>query len=193
MRKAFALGIPLAYLVVACTYDNGDAHRVLYSNTVPASCETPSQSTIDADAQLVVDAGLGAGVFIEYATGGHYHLRTSCDTTRSNTSCHWDVIITPEGGATITNTATESLTGTDSFHVYPDQSGSGNAPVSYQLTAVTTTELDGVSFDIDPGAAISVDAFLDSTCALPFFFWQGGGAVHEGSPSNPLQLTPTSD
>lgn len=188
MRKAFALGIPLAYLAVACTYDNGDAHRVLYDNTLPASCSTPSQSTIDTDAQLVVDAGVGAGVFIEYATGGHYHLRTSCDTTRSNTSCHWDVIITPEDGATITNTATENLEANDSFHVYPDQS----ATVSYQLTTVTTTELDGVTFDVDPGAAISVDAFLDDTCALPFFFWQGGGAVHEGSPSNPLQLTPTS-
>jgi hypothetical protein len=191
MRKAFALGIPLAYLAVACTYDNGDAHRILYDSTLPASCETPSQSTIDTNAQLVVDAGVGAGVFIEYASGGHYHLRTSCDTARSNTSCHWDVIITPEGNATITNPASENLSGSDSFHEYPEPNGPANAALSYQLTAVTTTELDGVTFDIDPGAAISVDAFLDGTCALPFFFWRGDHAVHEGSPSNPLQLTPT--
>ena len=190
MRKAFALGIPFLFLAVACTYDNGNTHRILYDNPLPASCSTPTQSTIDTDQTIAVDAGLGAGVFIEYASGGHYPLRTSCDTTRSNSTCSWDVIITPQDGTTISNVAGENLSGNDSVHVYSDPAQPA-APVSYQLTAQTSTEIDGVTFDIDPGAAISVDAFLDNTCALPFFFWVGGGALHQGSPSNPLTLTPT--
>ena len=197
MRKAFALGIPFVFLAVACTYDNGDAHHVLYNNPPPVSCSTPTQSTIDTDQALDIDAGNGAGVFIEYASGGHYHLRTSCDTlrsdsTRSNSSCNWDVIITPQDGTTISNVVGENLTDGDSVHVYSDAT-QPTAPISYQLTAFTSTEIDGVTFDIDPGAAISVDAFLDDTCALPFFFWVGGGALHQGSPSNPLQLTPSSE
>jgi hypothetical protein len=186
MRRAFALGVPLAFLAAACTYDNGDAHRALNDNTQPASCYTPTQSTIDTDAQLAIDAGIGAGVFIEYASGGHYHVRTACDTTRSNSACNWDIIITPETGKTISNPASENLSGGDTFLPYQ-----GDASGSYQLTAQTSAEVDGVTFDIDPGSAITVDAFLDGTCALPFFFWVGDGAVHQGVPSNPLTLQPT--
>src|SRR5450755_3910601 len=188
MRRAFALGLPFAFLVAACTYDNGDTHRALYDNGLPASCSTPIDSTIDTDAQIDIDAGLGAGVFIEYASGGHYHLRTSCDTTRSNSTCHWDVIITPEVGKTITNVAGENLEGNDSVHVYAQAVVPPGQTASYQLTTQTSTEIDGVTFDIEPGSAVTVDAFLDDTCALPFFFWVGDGALHQGSPSNPLTL-----
>src|SRR5258708_3308199 len=137
MRKALLLSIPFAYLVVACTYDNGDAQRAVYDTSTPASCETPTQSTIDTDAQISVDAGVGAGVFIEYATGGHYPPRTGCDPAGSNPACHWDVIITPEVGKTITNVAGENLDGADNVHVYAGAS----AQVSYQLSAETSTEI----------------------------------------------------
>jgi len=191
MRRAFALGLPLAFLAVACTYDNGDAHHVLYDNPLPANCSMPAASTIDTDAQIAIDAGLGAGVFIEYASGGHYHLRTACDTTRSNATCQWDIIITPQESKTISNVLAEDLEGSDTIHPYPAPANQPDASVSYQLTAETSTDLDGVTFDIEPGSAITVDAFLDNTCALPFFFWVGDGALHSGSPSNPLTLTPT--
>jgi hypothetical protein len=195
MRKAFVLGVPLAFLAAACTYDNGDANHALYDNSLPASCSTPVDSTIDTGRTIQVDAGLGAGVFIEYATGGHYHLRTSCDSTITPThaSCSWDIIITPDVGKTITNIAGENLEGSDNVHVYPPPADQPNASPSYQLTAQTSTEIDGVTFDIDPGATVSIDAFLDGTCALPFFFWVGDGALHTGSPSNPLVLTPTAE
>lgn len=188
MRRAFVLGIPLAFLAAACSYDNGDARRVLYNDTLPASCNTPVESAIDTDQQIAIDAGVGAGVFIEYASGGHYHVRTSCDTTRSQLSCNWDVIISPEAGLTISNVAGENLTGADG--VYPYR---GDASGSYELTVQTSTEVDGVTFDVEPGAAVTVDAFLDGTCALPFFFWVGDGALHQGSPSNPLTVRPSSD
>jgi hypothetical protein len=192
MRKAFLLGVPLAFLAVACTYDNGDANRALSNDySVPAACSIPIASTVDADQQIDVKAGDGAGVFIEYASGGHYHVRTSCDTAVTGSVCSWDIIMTPDVGKALTNVVGENLTGGDSVHTYPPPADQPNASPSYQLTAQTSTEIDGVTFDTDPGATVSFDAFLDGTCALPFFFWVGDGALHKGSPSNPVVLTPT--
>jgi hypothetical protein len=182
MRRAFVLGIPLAFLAAACTYDNGDPQRVLYSNSSTTVCGNATQATIDTGAQIDVDAGLGAGIFIEYASGGHYTVRVSCDTTRSNSTCQWDVIVTPQTGA-ISNVVGQGLEGDDTVHPF--------SPNSYQLNAHTSTEIDGFTFDTDPGAAISVDALLDGVCAVPYFFWVGDGALHQGSPSNPLTLVPS--
>jgi hypothetical protein len=183
--RAFVLGIPFAFLVGACTYDNGDAHQALYENsTVPyTTCGTPTQGTIDTDEQLDPDAGQGAGVFIEYATGGHYHVRVSCDTPLTGLSCSWLVTVTPAGGAAITNLTGEGLEGNDSVATLP--------PNSAQLNAFTTTELDGFTFDTDPGTAITVEADLDGACDPRYFFWIGNGGLHQGSPSDPITLIPS--
>ncbi len=220
--RAFVLGIPFAFLAAACTYDNGDANRVLYGNQTGAdggpqasyySCGTPTQAAIDTDQQIDVDAGQGAGVFIEYATGGHYHVRVSCDTTRSNLACQWQVTVTPaadqvtpdagqatpdagqatpdagqatpDAGQAIMNVVGEGLEGNDSV--------TSVAPNGYQLNAYTTTEIDGFTFDTAPGAAVTVAANLDGACATPYYFWVGDGALHQGSPSDPITLTPSSD
>jgi hypothetical protein len=181
MRRAFVLGLPFAFLAAACTYDNGDARRAL--NYQSAACGDLTRATIDTGAQIAVDPGLGAGLFIEYASGGHYHVRTSCDTASGGTTCHWDVIVTPEAGKAISNVVPENLSGSDS--VYP------SGPTSFELTAQTSTELDGFTFDTDPGTAITVDSVLDGACAPSFFYWVGDGALHSGSPSNPLTLVPS--
>lgn len=187
--RAFVLGIPFAFLAAACTYDNGDANRVLYGDGDPStssySCGTPSGAAIDTDQQIDIDAGLGAGVFIEYATGGHYHVRVSCDTTRSNLACQWQVTVTPAAGGTISNVLGEGLEDNDSV--------TSVAPNGYQLNAHTTTEIDGFTFDTDPGTAVSVAANLDGACATPYYFWVGDGALHQGSPSDPITLTPSTD
>jgi len=57
----------------------------------------------------------------------------------------------------------------------------------------TTNELDGMTFDMDPGSAITLDAVLDDQCAPEFLFWIGDGALHTGAPSNPLTLTPSAE
>ncbi|HTA88363.1 MAG TPA: hypothetical protein VK745_02260 [Polyangiaceae bacterium] len=195
--RAFVLGIPFAFLAAACTYDNGDANRVLYGNQTGGdggpqasyySCGTPTQAAIDTDQQIDVDAGQGAGVFIEYATGGHYHVRVSCDTTLSNLACQWQVTVTLEtsdAGQTIMNVVGEGLQGNDSV--------TSVAPDGYQLNAYTTTEIDGFTFDTAPGAAVSVAANLDGACATPYYFWVGDGALHQGSPSDPITLTPSTN
>jgi len=186
MRIALCLGLPLALFSAACTYDNGDARRIL--SEAPPSCDgatTPTQTWIDTGAQLDTQPGQGAGVFIEYAAGGHWSIRTTCDTLKNNAPCDWDVIVTPEDARTISNVQGEDLESTDSVRAYPDD------PRSYQLRAQTSADIDGMTFDTEPQSAIMVDALLDGVCALPYFFWVGDGAAHGGSPSNPLQLVPT--
>jgi hypothetical protein len=182
------LGLPLALFSAACTYDNGDARRILNESS---SCEDspvePVQTDIDTNAQIEIQPGQGVGVYVEYAAGGHWLLRLTCDTAEKNSPpCPWDIIVTPEDGRSISNVVPQDLeSDTDSVGTYPDY------PRSYQLVAETSGDVDGISFDTEPGTAVAVDAFLDGTCALPYFFWVGDGAAHTGSPSNPLVLIPT--
>ena len=194
MRRALFLAVPLSLFSAACTYDNGDARRILNEEpTCPASTPEAVQTYIDADRKLDVQAGHGAGVYIEYTAGGHWLLRTTCDTnttddkTTNDVPCAWDIIVTPEDGRSISNVVAEDLESGDSVGAYPEY------PSSYQLLAQTTDDIDGMSFDTEPGTAIAVDSFLEGACALNSFFWVGDGAVHTGSPSNPLVLIPSAE
>jgi hypothetical protein len=158
-----------------------------HTDTTPAACAegiVPAESTIAADLGIDVDPGGGAGVFIEYVSGGHWSLRTSCDSATSNTSCDWDIIVTPEDGQTLSNAAGSDLEPDDSFLPY----GSDG---SYQFVATTASDFDGASFDTGAGAAVRVDAYLGRVCALQYFFWMGDSALHRTSPTNPLVLIPS--
>jgi hypothetical protein len=186
MRRALFLGLPLACFLSACTYDNGDARRILNEqSTCAESAAEPVQTFIDTNAQIETQPGRGAGVYVEYAAGGHWLVRTTCDTVNDPTPCTWDIVVTPEDTRSISNVVAQGLESTDSVDTFPEY------PRSYQLVAETGSDIDGIAFDTEPGTTISVDAFLDGTCALPYFFWVGDGAAHTGSPSNPLVLIPT--
>jgi hypothetical protein len=190
MRRALALSIPLLLLSAACTYDNGDVRHLVIdpAGSTDVACSTEAQSTIDTNRTIDnIDAGQGAGVYIEYAAGGHWHVRTSCDSDKQNIGCNWDVLVYPAVGHALSNFVPEDLEADDTLAPYP------NSQDTFELNAHTTTDIDGFTFDGDPGVATTVDAFLDGTCALPYFFWVGDDALHPGSPSNPLTLTPSSD
>jgi hypothetical protein len=185
MRSVLLLGLPLLLLASACTYDNGHVHRL--PPPAGSSCpspSTPAQTSIDVDKQIEIQAGDGAGVFVEYAAGGHWQIRTACDTLKNNADCSWDVLVTPEDGTSIVNVVADDLESNDSIGPYPDDS------VSYQLLASTGSDIDGFSFDSEPSASVMVDAYLDDQCALSYFYWVGDGALHQGSPTNPLIFTP---
>ncbi|MES1174709.1 MAG: hypothetical protein ABUL62_10310 [Myxococcales bacterium] len=190
MRIRFSFGLPVLLLISGCSYDNGNVHRVYPSGSSGSTCPsptTPAESTIDTGRTLEVDPGQGAGVFVEYATDGHWQLRTSCDTLKTSSNCRWDVIVTPEDGSSIVNVVGTDLEPGDEVIPYPQDA------VSYQLTASTGSDIDGFSFDSNPGAAVLVDAYLDEHCALSYFYWVGDGALHSGSPTNPLVLIPSAN
>lgn len=180
------LSFPLA---VACGYGDHD-HRYYDdgyagNNTGGSSTSTPSgnveQATIDADELLDVEPGDGAGAFIEYESGGTYHITTSCDVA-GGVDCAWDIVVTPLDGAPL-----ESLTPVD---LEKDDTVTIGSPNAVRLVASTGRDFDGFSFKTDPGAAIEVDALLDDAPANRFLFWVGDGALHGGAPSNPVDLIP---
>jgi hypothetical protein len=140
------------------------------------------EATIDTDQLLQVDPGVGAGAFIEYESGGTYHVTTSCDFDHGG-ECFWDIVVTPLADAALLSVSPVNLESDDSVTL-----GSGN---QVRLVANTDKDLDGFSFQTDPGAAIELDALLDNGAANRFLFWVGDGALHGGAPSNPIDLVPS--
>lgn len=179
----FALALLSVPLFAACGY--GDHPRHHYDDGYyqdPGSSGTIEQATIDTDQLLDVEPAVGAGVFIEYESGGTYHVTTSCDV-RSGVDCFWDIVVTTLNGA--------SVKGLAPLDLEPNDSVSLGATDQLRLVAYTGDDFDGFSFETEPGAAIEVDALLDDGAANKFMFWVGDGAVHNGAPSNPLDLVPS--
>jgi hypothetical protein len=170
-------------LLAGCYGDRVHHHDDGYSNTPPPS-SVIEQATIDTDQTLEFDADSGAGVFIEYQSGGTYRVTTACDTTRHG-DCYWDILATPLDGAGIKSATPIDLeSGDDSVSFASD---------TLRLVALTGKDFDGFTLQTGPGAVLEVDALLDNAPANHFFFWVGDGALHSGAPSNPLDLVPSED
>jgi hypothetical protein len=171
---------------VACGY--GDHRRSdddgYYAPAPGGQSGTIEQATIDTDQLLDVDPGAGAGAFVEYEAGGTYHVTTSCDFS-SGAECLWDIVVTPLRGAPIKSVSPLDLEKDDSL-------GFG-ATNQLRLVAYTGDDFDGFSFQTDPGAALEVDVFLDDAAANRYLFWVGDGALHNGAPSNPVDLVPSEE
>jgi hypothetical protein len=154
----------------------------------PTQTPTPAtnveEAAIDTDQLLEIQPGDGAGAFIEYETGGFYHVTTSCDVGQGG-DCYWDIVVTPLADAALLSVSPFDLEGDDSVVL-----GSGN---QVRLVAKTGKDLDGFSFQTDPGAAIEVDALLDNAAGNRYLFWVGDGALHGGAPSNPIDLVPSAE
>jgi len=184
-----ALALLSLPLFVACTYgDHGHDHYYDGYDDSNSYAPPPStdieEATIDADQLLDVDPGVGAGAFIEYESGGVYHVTTSCDVA-SGSDCLWDIVVTPLDSAKIESFAPLDLEKDDSLAF-----GSGN---QLRLVAYTGRDFDGFSFQTDPGAGVQVDALLDDGAANRYIFWVGDGALHSGAPTNPVDLLPSAE
>jgi hypothetical protein len=174
-------------LVVACGYGDhhhGNGYYDGYYQNPPPSSGTIEQSTIDADSPLDIEAGAGAGVFVEYESGGVYHVTTSCDDAGQG-ACVWDVVVTALDGASVQSVSPVDLESDDSV--------SFSAGNQVRLVAYTDRDFDGFTLQTDPGAAIELDALLDDVPANRYMFWVGDGALHSGAPSNPVDLVPSAE
>jgi hypothetical protein len=180
--SALAFASLLGLALVGCGY--GDDHHGGYYDDgydpVTSCGDTVEEAVIDTDELLDVDAGNGAGAFIEYEAGGTYHITTSCDA--DNGDCLWDIVVAPVDGA-IVSAAPADLEGDDSLSF-----GSGE---QLRLVADTGRDFDGFVVETEPGATLEIDALLDGGCGNRYLFWVGDGALHSGAPSNPMRLTPS--
>jgi hypothetical protein len=139
------------------------------------------KATIDADETMESEPGQGAGVFIEYATGGRWHVYTMCDTDITEQSCAFDVVVTMTDGS-ITDVRGDALESADDL----EEDGDG-----FQFSTVTSGDVDGVLFDATAGGTVRFEVFLDGVRDPRFVFWVGGGAIHNGAPTNPIDLVPS--
>ena len=121
---------------------------------------------------------------MEVAAGGKWHVYTSCDTDISGYSCTWDIIVSAFEGDEVTSLEADRLEDYDYLDWYGDR--------SLHLVADNSYDFDGFFFGATPGATIRVDVFLDNGPAPRYIYWVGDGGMHKGSPTNPIDLTPSS-
>jgi hypothetical protein len=183
--SALAFASLLALPLVGCGYGGDDDHDRYddgYDYGPAASCsDTVEEAIIDTDELLDVQAGDGAGTFVEYEAGGTYHITTSCDADNGG-DCLWDILVTPVNGE-IVSAAPGDLEGDDALTF---RSGD-----QLQLVAQTGRDFDGFVIQTEPGATLEIDALLDGGCGNRYLFWVGDGALHSGAPTNPMRLTPS--
>ena len=139
--------------------------------------------------------GDGGGVFVEYATGGHWTIWWTCDTNQTARTCHYEVTATTHDGH-ITNIA-----GYDGTTLSPSEGGpfeggvSEAGPPTFPIQGSVTTEIQGITFDTDPGAIIEVTATLDSSYDGSLFYFVDANKVKDGYHgvlTDPLEFQPTS-
>ncbi len=181
-NRVAILLLPLALSAAGCTYGHHDDHEHM-DPPVNSPPKDIASSTIDTGATLAaIDPGQGAGAFVEYQAGGTWRVFTACDSAVSGFACRWDIIVSPLSGA-LTDLTADNLEGSDTLGRYGQKSA--------RFLATTDYDLDGFFVTADPGAKLRVDVFLDDQPAPRFIYWVGDGGLHAGSPTNPLDLTPS--
>jgi hypothetical protein len=136
---------------------------------------------VDTDQTMDAVGGEGVGVFVEYGKGGHWHLWWSCDTNKTAQGCDFKVTAVANSGA---------LSKLDSSEVQ-DGSASANGTNGVVATTTSTTGVNGIRFDTDPGAIITVSASVGSLQDGSFLFFVQDGKVNggfAGKLTNPLEL-----
>lgn len=151
------------------------------SSGSPAGPVQPLLAVVDTNQTMDAVGGDGVGLFIEYSTGGHWHLWWTCDTNQTQQSCNFVIGASVASGA-ITNLDATQLSG-----------GFATLSSTTQLDAqsTTTTQVSGIRFDTDPGATIKLEASMSNITDGSFLFFVQDGQVnggYAGALSNPLSL-----
>jgi len=146
---------------------------------------TPDEESVETGAAMSVSAGAGAGLWVEYQSGGAWDLYTSCDAAVTDRPCAFDVLASAELGVPIHAVQLHDHEPVDSVEL--------RAEGGLRMITRTAAGLDGVRFTTDPGAAIQIDMLLDGQAQPTFINWVSGGARVTGTnrTTNPLVFVPT--
>jgi len=155
-----------------------------YGGSGGSPSQSVVQATIDTGETLTTEKGKGAGVFIEYADGGRWHVFTSCDYDLYHEACAWDLLATVQSSGLISNAVIESAETGDGDRLYSDGA-------SVNLVVSTASDFDGMTFQTTPGATVRFDVLLSGASDARYIYWVGEGGVHSGAPSNPIDLKPS--
>ncbi|MEN9579609.1 MAG: hypothetical protein RJA70_2618 [Pseudomonadota bacterium] len=138
---------------------------------------------IDTGAGIEVEGGQGAGVFLQYSSGGEWELFTTCDTLLSGLLCEYDIVLSVPVGARLGSPRGLELERGD--QVVEQRDG------VLRLLWLTGDDFDRVTFETDEGETLRLDALIDGVPDPELIFWNGYDALQQAAPSNPLDLTPS--
>jgi hypothetical protein len=190
--------IALGPLATACGTDNGtyyDYNGYPQTRTrdtiIAVDIDT---STLDVPATIAADGGAGVGLFVEYLTGGSYHLFATCDTMKSGHGCQWDVLATID--------PTLKMDAQDDGDLESDDAVVRVDDAGFRLFFNVDVDFDGVVLTVPPQARLRLDELLydpdpnvitdPPTEAAANTLWISGGALQrDGAPSNPVDFNPT--
>ena len=168
-------------------HDRGDHHGWDEQPGGGQQVLTPEEVTIDADATLDAKAGEGIGVMVEYTTGGHWRVFTTCDYNsfaNPGQPCAFDVFATVlDAGGSIDNPKGQELQGKDGIEIQSDG--------TVHLYTENTVRLSGFTFDTAPGAMVELDVYFDAVQDPHVIYWVGKDVLHRGAPTNPLHFVPS--
>jgi hypothetical protein len=185
------LTLVMGAAITGCIIDDGGSS----GGTQPPPDTTrqlddPKQVSITPDKTLDSPPGQGVGLFVEYVTGGHWHVWTTCDSLVASNAdgstpvCSFDAFLSVvDGSGKITNALGEKLENKDAVTT----SGDG----SVHFFAETSTDVDGITFDTPPGAVVQLEAYLDGQPDPRFIYWYGDQILHAGSPTDPVDFAPS--
>src|SRR4029079_3601406 len=92
-----------AFALSGCYYERSDCENDGNCGSTtynPPPVDEVAASKIDTGATISdIQAGQGAGVFVEYQPSGKWHLFATCDSTQSKYRCTWDVIVSTRSAA----------------------------------------------------------------------------------------------
>lgn len=164
--------------------DDGDDQASPPDDQVPPDEEIPAVPSYAIQADQVFEAkpGEGVGIFVEYQSGGKWHVFTTCDTFVSKEICSFDIFAGARSAAELRAYATDEVEGFDELKDLGDG--------TVELIADTDSDTDGLVLELDAGTPLRLEVYLDGQAAQSFVYWVSDDAVHAGVPENPVQFVP---
>lgn len=159
--------------VVDVTRDNSD------SGSLPTDVK---ERTIETGQRITATPGIGAGLFVEYESGGRWRVFTACDTETSGFPCTWDVVASVA--------ADDHLELVETIDLETEDLVEEVAPGALRLQTSTALGFDGLLAAAPPGSPIRVDALLDGREVPELISWIHAGTVQRAR-ANPVDLHPT--
>lgn len=147
--------------------------------TVP---QEVSQVDIQPDRVLESTPGEGVGIFVEYQTGGHWRVWTTCDTFSSKQICSYSIFASTTRAEHLRAYATEDAEG------YDEVKDLGGGMV--QFLADTDSDTDALVLDVEEGQPLDLEVYIDGQNAQPYVYWVSDDIVHGGAPDNPVRFLP---
>ena len=152
----------LALILPACIIEGHGDH-------FDDSCTGTDSLSIDTGADITHQAGVDAGYYLSYGTGGAWHLDWTCDTKLSSLGCDFS------GTITVVGTTTATCFECEDADVLNIASRNGTTDISFDTA--TSTGLDGVDFTAAPGAAVTFDLQINGLYQPDLVFVPDGGVA----------------